>query len=168
MSRISFRRVLPLSALLGVGVGLFGTLFYLVWHLLQDWLWEGLPNPLDRIWVSGALGLVIGLVIMRLGDPGTMADIIHHFHHKGKLPAADNVPIIPISLIGLVGGSSAGPEGVLTQVCGSMGSWVAERFGARELTRILTQAGMGAGFGAFLGAPVGGALLWLEMPHKKG
>jgi H+/Cl- antiporter ClcA len=97
-----------------------------------------------------------------------MADIIAHFHHRGKLPYDDNLPIIPASLVGLVGGSSAGPEGVLTQVCGSIGTWLAERLGGPELVRVLTQAGMGAGFGAFLGSPVGGAILWLEMPHKEG
>jgi H+/Cl- antiporter ClcA len=165
---ISFRKTLPLAAVLGVLVGLFGAVFYEVWHRLQDLIWEHLPNPMHRIWVSAAIGLVIGLIIMKLWDPGTMSDLIHHFHERGKLPSEDNRPIIPISLVGLVGGSSAGPEGVLTQVCGSMGAWVAEKFGQPGLTRVLTQAGMGAGFGAFLGAPVGGAILWLEMPHKKG
>ncbi|HLO02895.1 MAG TPA: chloride channel protein [Symbiobacteriaceae bacterium] len=168
MSRIRFRQVVPLSALVGVMVGLFGAAFYLVWHELEELVWEHLENPMHRIWVSGLIGLVIGLIIWKLWDPGTMGDIIGHFHHRGKLPMADNKPIIPISLVGLVGGSSAGPEGVLTQVCGTMGSWVAERFGHPDLVRVLTQAGMGAGFGAFLGAPVGGAMLWLEMPHKKG
>jgi H+/Cl- antiporter ClcA len=168
MPPVSFRRIIPLSAILGVAIGLFGTAFYLVWHAMQHAVWEHFENPLNRIWISGLIGLIIGLIIWKLWDPGNMGDIISHFHHKGKLPAEDNKPIIPISLVGLVGGSSAGPEGVLTQVCGSMGAWVADRFRAKDLTRILTQAGMGAGFGAFLGSPVGGAILWLEMPHKKG
>lgn len=168
MSSVSFRRVLPLAAALGVMIGLFGTAFYLVWHWLSNALWHHFANPLHRIWISAAIGLVIGLIISRLWDPGTMTDLLGHFHHKGQLPLADNKPIIPISLFTLLGGGSAGPEGVLTQVCGSMGSWLARRIGAPDLRRILTQAGMGAGFGAFLGSPIGGAILWLEMPHKKG
>ncbi len=168
MSPVSFRRVIPLSAALGVMVGLFGVAFYELWHYLHELVWAHFPDPMHRIWISPLLGMGIGLIIWRLWDPGTMADIINHFHHRGKLPVADNKPIVPLSLLGLVGGSSAGPEGVLTQVCGSMGSWLAKRFGHPDLRRILTQAGMGAGFGAFLGAPVGGALIWLEMPHKKG
>lgn len=168
MASVSFRRVIPLAALLGVPIGLFGAAFSVVWHWVHELVWGQFHHPMHRVWISGVIGLAIGLIIRRLWDPGTMSDIIGHFHRHGKLPLADNKPIIPISLIGLVGGSSAGPEGVLTQVCGSLGSWLAERTGRRELTRILTQAGMGAGFGAFLGAPVGGAVLWLEIPHKKG
>jgi H+/Cl- antiporter ClcA len=163
-----YRRIIGLSALLGIPIGLFGALFYLVWHELHNLIWERLPQPIHRVWVSALAGLLIGLTIRKLWDPGSMSDLISHFHHKGKLPPEDNKPIIPISLIGLVGGSSAGPEGVLTQVCGSMGSWLAARAQEPGLTRILTQAGMGAGFGAFLGSPVGGAILWLEMPHRQG
>lgn len=167
LSQLSFKRVIPLAVLLGVMVGVFSSLFYLAWHLLHAAIWDHLPDPVNRIWVSTLIGLAIGLFIQRFWDPGTMSDIIKHFHHKGELPLEDNYTITPISLVGLVGGSSAGPEGVLTQVCGSMGSWLAKKFGP-DLMRILTQAGMGAGFGAFLGAPIGGAILWLEMPHKKG
>lgn len=168
MAAVPFRRTLALCVCLGILVGVFGSLFYLVWHWLHELIWEHLENPVHRIWVSAAAGLGIGLLIRRLGDPGSMSDLISHFHRKGELPLADNKPIIPMSLLGLLGGSSAGPEGVLTQVCGSMGSWLADWTGAKSMTRVLTQAGMGAGFGAFLGSPVGGAILWLEMPHKKG
>ncbi len=164
----TYRRMLTLSAAVGVLVGLFGAAFYYVWHAIDHHLWHLLENPIHRIWFSTLIGLIIGLILKFLFDPGSMATIIMHFHKAGELPAKDNLPIQPVSLLGLIGGQSAGPEGALTQAGGSLGSWVAKRADAPKLTRVLTLAGMGAGFGAFLGAPVGGAMLWLEMLHTRG
>jgi H+/Cl- antiporter ClcA len=164
----TYRRMLALSALVGVLVGLFGAAFYYVWHALDHQLWPVLQNPVNRIWFSTLIGLIIGLILKFLFDPGSMATIVMHFHKAGELPAKDNLPIQPVSLLGLLGGQSAGPEGALTQAGGSLGSYVAKRADAPKLTRVLTLAGMGAGFGAFLGAPVGGAMLWLEMLHTRG
>lgn len=168
MSRISYRRLIPLCLLLGVAVGLFCAGFYMAWHHLHVFVWARFPHLWQRVAVSASGGLVIGILLHRMWDPGTMSDIVRHFHAQGALSAADNKPMLPISLIGLVAGSSAGPEGVLTQVGGSAGTWLARRAGRPELTRVLTLAGMGAGFGAFLGAPIGGAILWLELPHRRG
>lgn len=160
--------MLLLAAMLGVVVGLSGAAFTWVWHVIDHQVWSVLHRPFDRVWVSTVVGLVIGLCLMRLHDPGSMATIVYHFHRWGRLPMRDNLPIQPVSLIGLVGGQSAGPEGALTQAGGSLGTWMARRCGHPHLERILTLAGMGAGFGAFLGAPIGGAILWLEMLHTRG
>jgi H+/Cl- antiporter ClcA len=73
-----------------------------------------------------------------------------------------------VGLIGLVAGQNAGPEGVMSVVGGSFGTYVSELFGFENSTKLLTLAGMGAGFGTILGAPIGGALLWLELPHERG
>jgi H+/Cl- antiporter ClcA len=164
-----FRKSIVMAILLGVCVGLFSALFTLAWHGLESLFWGHLEIRLvDRIWFSTAAGLIIGLVLTWLHDPGSMATIIYHFHKSGKLPMRDNLPIQPVSLLGLVAGQSAGPEGALTQAGGSLGAWVSRLFHQPQYMRLLTLAGMGAGFGAFLGAPVGGAVLWLEMLHTRG
>lgn len=164
-----FRRMVLLAALLGVGVGLFGVAFNTLWHLLEHWVWDQTSlRPVDRIWISTLAGLIIGLLLMKLSDPGSMATMIYHFHKSGSLPMRDNASVQPVSLVGLVAGQSAGPEGALTQAGGSLGGWLARRSGDPRISRLLTLAGMGAGFGAFLGAPVGGAVLWLEMLHTRG
>lgn len=169
MEDARFRRMIILAAVLGVGVGCFGVVFNGLWQFLDWVVWhQAMARPVDRIWISTLVGLLIGLVLMRLFDPGSMATIIYHFHKSGALPMRDNLPIQPVSLMGLVAGQSAGPEGALTQAGGSMGSWLARRTGQDSYARLLTLAGMGAGFGAFLGAPVGGAVLWLEMLHTRG
>ncbi len=163
-----YRRMLLLTSLVGVLVGLFGAGFYYLWHLTDHLLWPLLQHPIHRIWFSTLVGLIIGLILKFMFDPGSMATIVMHFHKTGELPAKDNAPIQPISFLGLVAGQSAGPEGALTQAGGSIGSYIAKRANAPKLLRVLTLAGMGAGFGAFLGAPVGGAMLWLEMLHTRG
>lgn len=160
-------RLLLLTLVLGVLVGLFCAAFSALWHFADHLLWEHVTQPWMRIVVSTAAGLIIGVILQLTFDPGTMATIIRHFHDHGRLPLRDNTPILPASIVGLMGGQSAGPEGALTQAGGSLGTWLAERTRNPQLARLLTLAGMGAGFGAFLGAPVGGALLWLEMLHRR-
>jgi H+/Cl- antiporter ClcA len=160
-------RLLMLTILLGVLVGLFCAAFSTLWHLADHAFWAEVTQPWMRIVVSVVAGLVIGIILQVTFDPGTMATIIRHFHDHGRLPLRDNKPILPASFIGLIAGQSAGPEGALTQAGGSLGTWLADRTGNPQLARLLTLAGMGAGFGAFLGAPVGGALLWLEMLHRR-
>ena len=164
-----FRRMIILAAALGVGVGLFGVAFNLLWHALESLIWHHVEfRPVDRIWISTLGGMIIGLLLMRFSDPGSMATMIYHFHKSGSLPMRDNLPVQPVSLVGLVAGQSAGPEGALTQAGGSLGGWFARKTGHPTYSRLLTLAGMGAGFGAFLGAPGGGAVLWLEMLHTRG
>lgn len=169
MAQKMFWQMVLWSAALGAMVGLFCAGFLEIWHGLDRLIWgQWLSSDFDRIWFSTLVGLIVGLILKLLSDPGSMATIIYHFHKSGALPMRDNLPIQPVSIIGLVAGQSAGPEGALTQAGGSLGAWLARFIKLPALKRVLTLAGMGAGFGAFLGAPVGGALLWLEMLHTRG
>ena len=156
------------AAVLGVLVGVACAAFTFAWKSIDHVVWHVLENPMHRVWFSALVGAGIGALLKWLGDPGSMATIIAHFHRAGALPLGDNFTIQPASILGLVGGQSAGPEGALTQAGGSLGAWWARRIRWMALQRVLTLAGMGAGFGAFLGAPVGGAILWLEMLHMRG
>lgn len=164
----SVLQVVGLAVVLGIIVGMACLIFTAVWKACDNIVWHFLDASWHRILLSTLVGLLIGVILKIVGDPGSMATIISHFHQSGALPARDNFPILPTSVLGLVAGQSAGPEGALTQVGGSLGTFVAKCFRQTSFQRVLTLAGMGAGFGAFLGAPVGGAILWLEMLHMRG
>lgn len=163
-----YYKLLGMAVVLGVIVGMACFLFTTIWKACDHFVWHILDEPWHRILISTLVGLLIGIILKIVGDPGSMATIIAHFHRSGALPARDNLPILPTSVLGLVAGQSAGPEGALTQVGGSLGTFIAKCFKQQSFQRVLTLAGMGAGFGAFLGAPVGGAILWLEMLHMRG
>ncbi|WP_435146389.1 chloride channel protein [Halobaculum sp. P14] len=163
-----FHHLLVVAAVLGVGVGVVATAFRVVWLALKHLLWSTLTATYWRVPVSIAAGVLIGAVLYSTFYPGALSALVQQFHGEGRVELADNVPIIPVGLVGLVAGQNAGPEGVMSVVGGSFGTYVSELFGFDNSTKLLTLAGMGAGFGAILGAPIGGALLWLELPHERG
>lgn len=160
--------MLLVAAILGVGIGLVATGFRIVWLFLKHHLWATLTATYWRIPVSIGAGILIGTILQTTFYPGALSALVQQFHDEGRVGLEDNVPILPVGLIGLVAGQNAGPEGVMSVVGGSFGTYVSELFGFENSTKLLTLAGMGAGFGTILGAPIGGALLWLELPHKRG
>ncbi|RDI70645.1 chloride channel protein [Halopelagius longus] len=163
-----FHHMLLVAAVLGVGVGLVATGFRLVWLFVKHHLWEALAAPYWRVPVSVVAGILIGAILYATFYPGALSTLVQQFHAEGRVELEENVPIIPVGLVGLVAGQNAGPEGVMSVVGGSFGTYVSELFEFENSTKLLTLAGMGAGFGAILGAPIGGALLWLELPHERG
>jgi len=163
-----FHHMLLVAAVLGVGVGLVATGFRVVWLFAKHHLWTTFPATYWRVPVSVGAGVLIGGILYATFYPGALSALVQQFHGEGRVELEDNVPIIPVGLIGLVAGQNAGPEGVMSVVGGSFGTYVSELFGFENATKLLTLAGMGAGFGTILGAPIGGALLWLELPHRRG
>lgn len=163
----SYRRVLAFAAAVGLGVGLFATGFRLAWKAGLDLLWGGDVVLWHRIVVSTVAGLLIGAIGSLTHYPGSLAAVVRDFHEDGTIPARDNIPVVPSNFLGLLAGQGAGPEGMMSVVGGSLGTRVGDRLGAGG-RKLLTLAGMGAGFGTILGAPLGGALLWLELPHRRG
>ncbi|UPV99268.1 chloride channel protein [Halorussus gelatinilyticus] len=156
------------AALLGICVGVVATTFRVVWLALKHQLWTTLDGLVWRVIVSTAAGIFIGAILYATFYPGALSALVQQFHREGRVEMAENVPVIPVGLIGLIAGQNAGPEGVMSIVGGSFGSKFAEVFEFDNSVKLLTLAGMGAGFGTILGAPIGGALLWLELPHKRG
>jgi H+/Cl- antiporter ClcA len=62
-----------------------------------------------------------------------------------------------------------GPEAPLVQTTGSIGTWLARRWGLEVAdTRVLTITGMAAGFTVLFGAPLGSAVFALEILHRRG
>ena len=163
-----FHHLLAVAVMLGVGVGLVATVFRITWLALKHHLWSTLTATYWRVPVSVAAGILIGAILYSTFYPGALSALVQQFHAEGRVELDENVPVIPVGLIGLVAGQNAGPEGVMSIVGGSFGTYASELFGFENSTKLLTLAGMGAGFGTILGAPIGGALLWLELPHERG
>jgi H+/Cl- antiporter ClcA len=114
-------------------------------------------------------GLVVGLAIYFLGNPGEIAAIVDNIHFRGgRLDASKNPSMLLASLVSISAGGSAGPEAPLVQVTGSFGTWVADRLKLQgEELRSISLAAMAAGFTALFGAPLGGAMFALEILHHQ-
>jgi H+/Cl- antiporter ClcA len=156
-----------LWAVLGLMGGLIAGTYWVVLELLTHHLavfegWLVIP-------VMAVCGLLAGLVIHFIGDPGEIHLIVNNirFNH-GKLDPKNNPSMILSSLLCVASGGSLGPEAPLVQVTGSTGSWMGKILRLRgEDFRSLSIAGMASGFTALFGAPLGGSLFSLEILHHK-
>ncbi|WP_194852278.1 chloride channel protein [Nonlabens antarcticus] len=162
-----FSRMFLLWALLGLMGGAIAGLYWIVLELLTHQLaffdgWLVIP-------VMAISGLLAGLVIHFIGDPGEIHLIVNNIRfNKGKLDPKNNPSMIISSLLCVGSGGSLGPEAPLVQVTGSTGSWLGKIFRLKgEELRSLSIAGMASGFTALFGAPLGGSLFSLEILHHK-
>lgn len=150
---------------IGVASGLFAGLYWSILELLTHELRSFQGASL--LVVMPLAGLLIGLVIHFLGNPGEIGLIVDNIHSRGgRIDARKNPSMLLTSLISISAGGSLGPEAPLVQVTGSLGTWVADRLHLTgENLRTLSLAGMAAGFTALFGAPLGGAFFALEILH---
>lgn len=162
-----FSRTFLLWALLGLIGGVIAGLYWIVLEFLTHKIaffegWQVIP-------VMSICGLIAGLIIHFIGDPGEIYLIVNNIRfNKGKLDPKNNPSMILSSLFCVASGGSLGPEAPLVQVTGSTGSWLGKIFRLKgEEFRSLSIAGMAAGFTALFGAPLGGSLFSLEILHHK-
>ena len=162
-----FSRMFLLWAVLGLFGGLISGIYWVVLMFLTDFLggyqgWLVIP-------IMAICGLLAGLIIHFIGDPGEMQLIVNNIRfNKGKLDPKNNPSMILSSLLCVASGGSLGPEAPLVQVTGSTGSWLVKIFRLKgEELRSLSIAGMASGFTALFGAPLGGSLFALEILHHK-
>jgi len=162
-----FSRMFFLWAVLGLIGGIISGLYWIILMFLTEILgayqgWLVIP-------VMALGGLLAGLIIYFIGDPGEMQLIVNNIRfNKGKLDPKNNPSMILSSLICVASGGSLGPESPLVQVTGSTGSWMGKIFRLKgEELRSLSIAGMASGFTALFGAPLGGSLFALEILHHK-
>jgi H+/Cl- antiporter ClcA len=154
-------------AMVGIVCGLFAGLYWNILQLMTHALeqFEGA----SLLVVMPLAGLVIGLVIYYLGNPGEIAVIVDNIHFRGgRLDARKNPSMLLASLVSISAGGSAGPEAPLVQITGSFGTWVADRLKLEgEDLRSISLAAMAGGFTALFGAPLGGAMFALEILHHQ-
>lgn len=162
-----FNRLFLLWALLGLLGGIIAGSYWLVLVYMTDFIalfdgWLVIPS-------MAICGLLAGLIIHRIGDPGEINLIVNNIRfNKGKLDAKNNPSMILSSLLCVASGGSLGPEAPLVQVTGSTGTWLGKTFRLKgEELRSLSIAGMASGFTALFGAPLGGSLFSLEILHHK-
>lgn len=162
-----FSRMFLLWAVLGLFGGSISGTYWVVLMFLTDFLggyqgWLVIP-------IMAICGLLAGLIIYFIGDPGEMQLIVNNIRfNKGKLDPKNNPSMILSSLLCVASGGSLGPEAPLVQVTGSTGSWLGKIFRLKgEELRSLSIAGMASGFTALFGAPLGGSLFALEILHHK-
>lgn len=164
---ITLTRSVLLWALLGIVCGLFAATYWIGLSRLI----EGFDqfNGLALLIVMPIAGLLIGLIIHKLGNPGEIGLIIDNIHlNHGRLAIRENPSMILSSLLSIASGGSAGPEAPMVQVTGSIGTWFADRLRLDgEALRTLSIAGMASGFTVLFGAPLGGTFFALEILHHQ-
>jgi CIC family chloride channel protein len=184
-------RTLFHAALVGIGAGILGCLFFagteLVQHVLLERLagyellrasgeqvWGTSPASTFRPWLllvipaGGALlaGLVMRYAPESRGGGGDAT--IEAFHRHDGVIRRRVLWVKPIASIAtLGGGGSGGREGPTMHFGGALGSTVGRylRVSARE-RRVLMVAGVAAGISAVFRAPLGAALIAIEMLYR--
>lgn len=162
-----FSKLFFLWVAVGVVGGVIAGSYWIVLESMMHFLAQF--QGLIIIPLMAVAGLLAGLIIHYLGDPGEMDLIVNNIRFKGgKLEPKNNPAMILSSLLCIASGGSAGPEAPLVQVTGSTGSWIARKLKFKgEDMRSLTIAGMASGFTALFGAPLGGSLFSLEILHHR-
>ncbi len=185
-----FKKWLVLGILIGVAAGVGALLFYYAIVYAQDLFLGGiagvqLPSSVGeggQPFVQGNMllvpvslllgGLLSGFLVYTFAPEaeghGTDA-MIDAFHNKdGRIRR--RVPLIKAlaSAITIGSGGSAGREGPTAQIAAGIGAYISDmlRLDSRD-RRIAVLVGTGAGIGTIFKAPIGGALLAVEVPYKR-
>jgi CIC family chloride channel protein len=184
-------RTLLHAALVGFGAGLVGVLFFAGAELVQNLLleqgagyeplraqgervWGAAAGPHFRLWllaVIPAFGALAGGVIARYAPEcrgGGGDATIDAFHHNDGVIRRRVLWVKPLASIATLGsGGSGGREGPTMQIGAALGSTVGHylKVSARE-RRVLMVAGVAAGISAVFRAPLGAALIAIEMLYR--
>ncbi len=187
-----YQKWLVLGVLIGIAAGIGALIFYTLLNFVQtvfltDFVGMTLPSAVGDYgggaasfslgnWYLIPLSLVIGGLLAgffvykfapETEGHGTDAAINSFHNKKGKI--SREVPIIKTiaSALTIGSGGSAGREGPTAQISAGIGSWLADVFGLSDKERrIALLVGLGAGIGTIFKAPIGGAILAMELPYK--
>ncbi|MEO6773316.1 MAG: chloride channel protein [Kofleriaceae bacterium] len=184
-------RTLFHAALVGLGAGLMGCAFFAGAEMIQSLLLEQLAGyePLratggpdfgghvaahSRLWLLAlipAVGALIGGFITRYAPEcrgGGGDATIEAFHHADGVMRRRVLWVKSLASVAVLGsGGSGGREGPTMQIGASLGSLVGRylRVSVRE-RRVLMVAGVAAGISAVFRAPLGAALIAIEMLYR--
>jgi CIC family chloride channel protein len=185
------RKWVTISILIGVAAGLGSIIFY--WSLVEATklmlgLGAGYTPPVSagegatmvssiaRPWllpiITAVGGLLSGLIVFSFAPEaeghGTDA-AIDAFHNKEGF-IRRRVPVVKAisSAITIGSGGSAGREGPTAQIAAGTASALADLFNlSASDRRIAMAAGIGAGIGSIFKAPLGGAILSMEVLYRR-
>ncbi len=184
-------RTLFHAALVGLGAGILGCAFFAGSEVVQNILLEqvagydplraagekaigGAASPHTRLWLLAlipCLGALIGGLLTRYAPEcrgGGGDATIDAFHHGEGIVRRRVLWVKPLASIATLGsGGSGGREGPTMQIGAGIGSTVGRYLGvsARE-RRVLMIAGVAAGISAVFRAPLGAALIAIEMLYR--
>lgn len=184
-------RTLLHAALVGLGAGILGCAFFACAELAQNLLLEHLAayEPLrahgEKVWGSAAvgdlrlwalvlipaIGALLGGIVCRFAPEcsgGGGDATIDAFHHEQGVVRGRVLWVKPLASIATLGaGGSGGREGPTMQIGAALGSTVGRylRVSTRE-RRVLMVAGIAAGISAVFRAPLGAALIAIEMLYR--
>ncbi|HTY81441.1 MAG TPA: chloride channel protein [Dehalococcoidales bacterium] len=186
------RKWFTISLLIGIVAGLGSILFYwLIQEVTRLALGTGAgyfpPVPtgeggttvfstITRTWMIPIIttlgGLISGVIVFKFAPEaeghGTDA-AIDAFHNKGGA-IRRRVPIVKMitAAVTIGTGGSAGREGPTAQIAAGAGSALADLFNlSAHDRRIALAAGIGAGIGSIFKAPLGGAILSMEILYRR-
>jgi len=185
------RKWVTLSILIGIAAGLGSIIFY--WSLTTATqlllgfvagyvpptstgegatVFTGVARPWILPILTAAGGLLSGIIVFHFAPEaeghGTDA-AIDAFHNKGGV-IRRRVPVVKAiaSAITIGSGGSAGREGPTAQIAAGTASALADLFHLSESDRrIAVAAGIGAGIGSIFKAPLGGAILSMEVLYRR-
>jgi chloride channel protein, CIC family len=184
-------RTLFHAALVGLAAGIMGCLFFAGAELLQNVLLEqlagydplraagesaigGSASPHTRLWLLmfiPAIGALLAALLTRYAPEcrgGGGDATIDAFHHNQGVVRRRVIWVKPLaSILTLGSGGSGGREGPTMQIGAALGSTVGRylRVSVRE-RRVLMVAGVAAGISAVFRAPLGAALIAIEMLYR--
>jgi len=185
------RKWVILSILIGIAAGFGSIIFY--WSLTTATqlllgqiagyvppaaggegatVFTGVARPWILPMLAAAGGLLSGIIVFRFAPEaeghGTDA-AIDAFHNKGGY-IRRRVPLVKAiaSAITIGSGGSAGREGPTAQIAAGTASAIADLFQLSEADRrIAVATGIGAGIGSIFKAPLGGAILSMEVLYRR-
>ncbi len=163
-------RSTALVAMVGAVGGLVGAAYVGALHLLERLLWPTHTGRAVHLAVMVGVGIAVAAIIRVVGRPGDVELLVDNIHLSGGAEDLSDLPsVLPVSLLCIASGGAMGPEAPLVQTTGSIGSWLARRWGVSTVDRrVLTITGMAAGFTVLFGAPLGSAVFALEILHRRG
>jgi H+/Cl- antiporter ClcA len=163
------------AAALAVVLALATLGFLGAYGVVQDALWEDLPDALGvdpHPWYAMAVttlgGLAVGLLLVVLPGHGGAGPAEGHGLEAEASPISHSAAIVLISFVSLVAGASLGPEAALIVVAVALGNVLASRSGRAELGRVFGMSGLGSVLSGLLGSPLAPAVMTLEVTHLTG
>ena len=187
-----FKRWSIIGILIGIGAGIGSILLYSLLNigtrlflgntgfvpptagqsLSKAISWVPSHNPLLLIPIITIGGLISGFIVYKYAPEaaGGGTDVAIRAFHKEGGKIRKRVPIIKMiaSVMTMSTGGSGGREGPIAQITAGFGSFVADALKLNERDRrIAVAVGIGAGIGSIFKAPLGGAILSIEILYKR-